>query len=53
MKEEVDKEGLLAARLAGDELRAMGVQVVQEESFYITPRLTQPPTRQICERLAA
>ena len=46
VKEEVDKEGLLAADLPAESLRPLGLQVIQEESFYITPRLTDTPLRQ-------
>ena len=44
-KEETDKESLLAAysqeRLNGKQLRKVGVEVVQEEVFYVEPKLTE------------
>lgn len=39
-KEEVDKESLLADRVAlGDKLKEVGLEVVQEETFYVQPNL--------------
>jgi phage host-nuclease inhibitor protein Gam len=44
-KVELDKEGIIAAKargeLAGEDLRAMGVDVVQEEAFYVEPDLAK------------
>jgi phage host-nuclease inhibitor protein Gam len=54
-KEEVDKEAILAFVAAGPETpaeleakicRPLGVKVVQEESFYIDPALTETESRQ-------
>ena len=53
VKEEVDKEALLGAKLPSAELRCMGLQILQEESFYIAPRLADTPTRQVTGRRAA
>ncbi len=53
VKEEVDKEALLGAKLPSAELRGMGLQILQEESFYIAPRLADTPTRQVTGRRAA
>jgi len=45
----VDKEGLLAAHSRGDladtDLRTVGVRVVQDESFFIEPKLEEPAGR--------
>ena len=39
-KEEVDKEGLLADRVAlGDKLKDVGLEVVQDETFFVAPNL--------------
>jgi len=49
VKEEVDKAGILAMRenlLPGD-LREMGVRVVQEESFFVEPKIEEVETRQV------
>lgn len=50
-KQEVDKQVLLAARvdLKPEELREMGVRVIQEESFFIEPKLTESETRVVAE----
>ena len=53
VKEEVDKEALLGAKLPATELRGMGLQILQEESFYLTPRLAETPARQVTARRAA
>lgn len=47
-KEEVNKQALLGNReaLGRETLRAIGVRVVQEESFYVEPRLGEPDNRQ-------
>jgi len=53
IKEEVDKESLLVAHAnfsiddAG--LRGLGLEVTQEESFFITPKLEEADIRQIAE----
>jgi phage host-nuclease inhibitor protein Gam len=46
-KEEVDKAGLLADRekLTSQTLLGLGVQVVQEETFFIEPRIEQAENR--------
>jgi phage host-nuclease inhibitor protein Gam len=48
-KEEVNKEGLIAAvgegRLDPTEARQLGVQVVQDEAFFVEPRLSEQPAR--------
>lgn len=40
VKEEVDKEKILTQYPVGTELTAIGVKVVQDESFFIEPNLT-------------
>ena len=50
-KEEINKEQIIAdyaqgVLIAGD-LEIGGMKVVQEESFYIEPKLTEPETRQV------
>ena len=42
-KEEVDKQGIIASREKLDEetLRGMGVRVVQEDRFFVEPKLTE------------
>lgn len=46
-KEEVDKQKLIGARedLGSDRLLVMGVKVIQEEAFFIEPKLEQTETR--------
>jgi len=46
-KEEVDKASILAQRetLLDGDLRQMGVRVVQEETFFIEPKLTEVETK--------
>jgi len=50
-KEEVDKETLLAdyskATRTDLELRTLGVQVVQDESFFVEPKLTEVEARSV------
>ncbi|MBX3732620.1 MAG: host-nuclease inhibitor Gam family protein [Verrucomicrobiae bacterium] len=48
-KEEVDKAAILAMRdeLSPQDLRHMGVRVVQEETFYVEPRIDAPDERQV------
>lgn len=48
VKEEVDKERLIASReqLLDGDYRAMGVRIVQEESFYVEPKLTEVEVRE-------
>lgn len=45
VKEELDKEAILAAYAAGTltdgELRAVGLRVVQDESFYVDPKVEE------------
>jgi phage host-nuclease inhibitor protein Gam len=45
VKEEVNKQNLLADRdsIGADKLREIGVRVVQEESFFVEPKLTEIP----------
>lgn len=47
MKPEVNKEALIAARdeIGAEGLRALGVKVVQEEDFFVEPKLTDTETR--------
>lgn len=46
-KEEVDKASILAQRetLLPEDLRQMGVRVVQDESFFVEPKLTEVETK--------
>lgn len=46
-KQEVDKAAILGLReeLLDGDLRAMGVRIVQEESFYVDPKLTEVETK--------
>ena len=46
-KEEVDKASILAHRdsLLPEDLRHMGVRVVQEETFFVEPKLTEVETK--------
>jgi len=46
-KEEVDKASILAQRetLLPEDLRQMGVRVVQEEAFFVEPKLTEVETK--------
>lgn len=48
-KEEVNKQALLGNReaLGRETLRAIGVRVVQEESFYVEPRVGEADNRQL------
>jgi phage host-nuclease inhibitor protein Gam len=53
-KEEVDKEGILGAAAAAqdkagfsDDLKRVGLQVKQEESFFVEPNLTAVESRQV------
>ena len=50
-KEEVNKQALLADRegFGADGLRLIGLKVLQEESFYVEPKLQQLETRQQTE----
>jgi phage host-nuclease inhibitor protein Gam len=52
-KEEVNREALISAigegRLTPDDARQLGVQVVQEESFYVEPRLAEQSARTVQE----
>jgi phage host-nuclease inhibitor protein Gam len=45
-KQEVDKQGIIAARenLLDADFRQMGVRVVQDESFYVDPKVTEVET---------
>lgn len=44
-KEEVDKEALLADRnVLADQLKDVGLEVVQDETFYVAPNLEQVAT---------
>lgn len=47
VKEEMNKQALLADRdaLGADGLRAIGLKVVQEDEFYVEPRLTETENR--------
>ena len=46
-KEEVNKQAILDQRdiLGPDKLRQMGVRVVQEEPFFIEPKIEEPENR--------
>ena len=46
-KQEVDKQGIIAARenLLPEDLRQMGVRIIQEESFFVEPKLTEVETK--------
>ncbi len=48
---EVDKEALIQQReiLGAEKLAKLGIKVVQEESFFIAPKLTQVDTRATAE----
>lgn len=50
-KEEVDKEAIIGARenLLDGDLRNMGVKIVQDESFFVEPKLTPVENRQTTE----
>lgn len=52
-KEEVNKEALISAitegRLLTDEAKQLGVQVVQDESFFVEPRLQTQEARTVAE----
>lgn len=47
IKEEVDKASILAQRdnLLPEDLRQMGVRVVQDETFFVEPKLTEVDTK--------
>lgn len=51
IKEEVDKAGILAERetLGADVLKAMGVKVVQEEPFFVEPKIEEAPENRVKE----
>lgn len=48
IKEEVNKQAILNERetLAPETLRALGVRVIQEEGFFVDPKIEQPENRQ-------
>jgi phage host-nuclease inhibitor protein Gam len=50
-KEEIDKEAILGAHSTGKvttaDLRNLGCEVVQEESFFVDPNLTEVETREV------
>jgi phage host-nuclease inhibitor protein Gam len=50
-KEEIDKEAILAAYrqkvLTTEDVTAVGVAVIQEESFFVEPKLTEVETRSV------
>lgn len=54
-KEEVNKQQIIACRdnLADSDLREMGVRIVQEEAFYVEPKLTETENRQTTPAEAA
>lgn len=47
-KEEIDKEGIIAnrERLGAELLKSLGVRVVQDETFYVEPELTDIEAKQ-------
>lgn len=49
IKEEVDKASILAQResLPAGDLRAMGVRVVQDDLFFVDPKVEEVTTRQV------
>lgn len=51
VKEEVNKQALLGARetITPEQLRAIGVRVVQEEAFFVEPKIAELATRQTAE----
>lgn len=51
VKQEVNKEGILNAReeIGADGLKAIGVKVIQDEAFFIQPKLEQTETRIVAE----
>lgn len=55
LKQEVDKARIIAARKKWlpDALREMGMEIVQDETFYLEPKLTKPETRQTAPAEAA
>lgn len=50
-KEEVDKASILAQResLAAEDLKAMGVKVVQDEPFFVEPKIEEPAAGRVKE----
>jgi phage host-nuclease inhibitor protein Gam len=48
-KAEIDKQGLLAAResLGAEQLRQIGVRVLQEETFFVDPKLQEVEKRAV------
>ena len=53
-KEEVNKEAILAERDALDDkaLSEMGVRISQEEEFYVEPKVSELPAREVLEKVA-
>lgn len=53
-KEEINKESLIADRAALDaaELREVGLRIVQDESFFIDPKIETPENRQTLKQAA-
>lgn len=54
VKEEVDKQGLIAARdnLLGEDLRTIGVRIVQDESFFVEPKITESAGKMVTESVS-
>jgi phage host-nuclease inhibitor protein Gam len=54
IKEEVNREKIIADRkiITNDGLTALGLKIVQDESFYIEPKLDQPENRQTLKAAA-
>lgn len=48
-KQEVNKQALLADRddLGGEEFRKLGVRVVQEDEFFVEPKITETQSREV------
>lgn len=48
-KEKVNKQALLADReaIGADSLRSVGLRVIQEEEFFVEPKLTETETREV------
>ncbi len=54
-KEEVDKQGLIAAResMLPEDYRTIGVRIVQDETFFVEPKLAEQIDRVVNDQAAA
>jgi phage host-nuclease inhibitor protein Gam len=52
---EIDKDAILAAHAKGKagDLALLGMKVIQDETFFLQPKLTETETRQVAESKAA